>query len=382
MGKKAVKPLKKTTFLKTLVQRNIDLPKLPEIKLDHLYKMTDTAGMFQHAKYYIPRFTDGYCTDDNARCLLLTILLEKLGFDTEKIDTIATRCLSFLLYAFNTENNRFRNFMSFDRRWLEIEGSEDSHGRALQALGMCIGISKKRAFLETALELWEKAIRPVGNFYSIRGRIFTLLGIHGYLKRFQGNNHVTDLRDILIKKLLIQFNSNSLDNWLWFEDVASYSNAMIPRALILCSQNGKNREALSIGLKSLEWLITLQTTKEKYFRPIGCKGFYKRNGELPLFDQQPVETYAMVSACLDAYRVTRKKLWLDRTYNIFDWFLGKNDLGKIVYNPDTGGCRDGICIDGVNENEGAESTLAFLLSLTELKIFEKEYYSYPFKKQR
>jgi hypothetical protein len=373
MEQNTVKPVEKITVMKTLVQQNTNLPKLPEIKLDHLYKMTDTAGMFQHAKYTIPRFIDGYCTDDNARCLILTILLEKLGLEPNKIDTIATRCMSFLLYAFNVKNNRFRNFMSFDRRWIEGEGSEDSHGRALWALGMCIGRSKKHAFQETALELWERAIKAADSFYSVRGWVFTLLGIHEYLKRFRKDSSVVGLRNALIKKVLKKFKSNSSDTWLWFEDIASYSNAMIPRALILGSQDRENEGALSIGLKSLEWLISIQMSKDDYFRPIGCKGFYKRNGEIPPFDQQPIETYAMVSTCLDAYRITRQESWLNQVHNAFDWFLGRNDLGKMVYNPETGGCRDGICVDGVNENEGAESTLAFLLSLTELKLFENEY---------
>jgi len=296
--------------------------------------------------------------------------------EPEKIDTIAARCMSFLLYAFNPKNNRFRNFMSFDRRWLEGEGSEDSHGRAVWALGMCIGRSEKHTFQKTAIELWERAISVVNKFSSIRGWTFALLGFYEYLKRFKQDSYSIQIRDALVKKLVQKFKSNSSDEWPWFEDIASYSNAMIPRALILSSpQTGKNNEALSIGLKSLKWLVSVQTSREKFFRPIGCHGFYKRNGEFPLFDQQPIEVYALVSTCLDVYRITHKESWLNQAHNAFDWFLGRNDLGIMVCDPETGGCRDGICGDGVNENEGAESTLAFLLSLTELKLFEHEYSS-------
>jgi hypothetical protein len=345
---------------------------LPKFKFDHLLTMMDTIGMYQRATFSIPNFIDGYCTDDNARCLILTVLLEKLEFTNKEIDSISSRCMAFIAYAYNSKKHSFRNFMTFDRKWTEDIGSEDSQGRAFWALGVCIGRSEKSKLQKTANNIWDDAINAVHSLKSIRSCAFTLLGIYEYLKRLQGDTHISHLRDILIQKLVHEFNHCASDDWLWFENVVSYSNAKIPHALILNSQNGKNKEALSIGLKSLRWLISIQTSEKNNFRPIGYNGFYKRNDKQAAYDQQPIEIYAMVSACIDAYLITKDDLWFKQAHTAFDWFLGRNDLGAPMYDPKTGGCKDAMLVDRVNENQGAESTLSFLLSLAEMQLMQND----------
>ncbi|HEY65203.1 MAG TPA: glycosyltransferase [Caldilineae bacterium] len=353
---------------KTLDQRPSELPLL---KLDHLRRLTDDTGILQHAIYMVPNYAEGYTTDDNARALVVTALLEELG-ETSFMDTrgLASRYLAFLWYAFNPETGRFRNFLSYDRRWLEEVGSEDSHGRALWGLGTVLRRSRREGLKGLTGRLFNLALPAVMEFISPRSWAFSLIGIHEYLKQFAGDRAALNAREELSQRLLDMYHENSSEEWPWFEDTLTYCNAKLPHALILCGHEMGRDDMLEVGLKTLEWLADVQRAEEGHFVPIGNDGFYPKGGERARFDQQPIEAYTMVSASLAAYRVTGDEKWQKEALRAFEWFLGHNDVGLPLYDPTTGGCRDGLHPDRVNQNQGAESTLAFLLSLLEMRLAE------------
>ena len=264
---------------------------------------------------------------------------------------------SFLQYAFDPESKRFRNFMGFDRHWLEAEGSEDSQGRALWALGTCVGRAKQRDLQVWAAQIFEQALPPSLEQNRPRTWAFTLLGIYEYFRRLNGDRFAAQARDVLTERLIDLFERTATEDWPWFEDIVSYDNARIPQVLILGGRWADNPRAFDIGLRSLRWLISVQTAPDGHFRPIGSNGFYPRGGKRADFDQQPIEAHATVSACLEAYRSTDDVFWYEQARIAFEWFLGRNDLGISLYDPKTGGCCDGLHVDRVNYNQGAESTL-------------------------
>jgi glycosyltransferase involved in cell wall biosynthesis len=353
---------------KTLSQRPPDLPLL---NLSHLFALTDDTGILQHSVSIVPNYNEGYTTDDNARALVLTTMLEEIMQDTEpKIDKLAIRYLAFLMYAFNPKLGRFRNFLSYERRWLEDCGSEDSHGRALWAMGSVLGHSKSRKLRSVAGQLFSVALPASSKFSSPRAWAFTLIGINEYLQRFSGDRAAQNIETILVEKLMDLYKHNSTPDWPWFEDILSYSNAKIPHALFLCGHRLLNNDMKDVALKALDWLTTVQQSREGYFEPIGSNGFYRRGGERAHFDQQPIEAYGMILACLEAYRVTGDERWYKEAERAFEWFLGRNNGRLPIYDTTTGGCCDSLHSDRVNENQGAESTLAFLLSLLEMRQAE------------
>lgn len=343
---------------------------LPDWRLDHLIRMTDATGMLQHATHTIPNFAEGYCTDDNARALLLTVFLDELGQGGPEVGRLATRYAAFLQAAFNPETKRFRNFLGFDRRWLEHTGSEDSHGRALWALGTCVGRSRRPGHAAWAAAHFEQALPAVLDTTSPRTWAFGLLGIREYLRRFGGDRLTAQIRETLTARLLDVYDRTTTPDWPWFEEILSYDIARLPQALIVGGREGGNSRALEVGLDSLRWLVKVQTAPQEHFRAIGSNGFYVKGQGRAQFDQQPVEAAATVSACLEAYRVTQDSTWMTEAGSAFEWFLGRNDLGQDLYDPTTGGCFDGLQEDRINRNQGAESTLAFLLSLAEMSLLE------------
>jgi glycosyltransferase involved in cell wall biosynthesis len=353
----------------TLASRPYDLPPL---KLNHVVRMSDGTGIFQHAMFNVPNFHEGYCTDDNARALILCNLLDELGGQPpeENLDRLATSYLAFLSAALNHETNRFRNFMSHGRQWLEASGSEDSHARALWALGTCAGRSRNEGHQRLSAQLFERGLFVVDSFSSPRAWAFTLLGIHEYLRRFPGHPQMLTACEQLTAKLVRLWHTCATEDWPWFEPIASYDNARLCQALLLSGQWMPNSEAMEIGLKSLRWLASLQKTQAGHFRPIGSNGFCERGGARADFDQQPVEAQAMVAACLEAHRATQDEVWSREAKRAFEWFLGRNDLGLPLYDSSSGGCSDGLHVDRVSENQGAESTLAFHLSLAEMNFAE------------
>lgn len=346
---------------------------LPPIKLNHLINMTDDTGMFQHAIFTVPNYSHGYTTDDNARALLVTILLDEMG-SSESLG-LASRYLAFLGFAFNDQTRRFRNFMDYQRNWLEYTGSDDSHGRALLALGMLLSHSHTPAFNSMAGWLFEQTLPTILQTSSPRAWAFALIGIYEYLQKFAGDRRASNVRDELAGRLLTLYQNNRSEDWRWYEKELSYCNAALPHALLISGKSIPDSEMTDAGLESLNWLANLHRSSEGHFVPIGSNGFYLKGKERARFDQQPVEAQAKVSACLEAFRITGDKFWNKEARRAFEWFLGRNDLNLPIYDPTTGGCRDGLHSDRVNENQGAESTLAFLQSLLELRLAEHTHLS-------
>lgn len=343
---------------------------LPGIRLEHLHRMTDSIGLFQHARYSLPHFEEGYCTDDNARALILTVLLEELRRNDTDVARLSNRYAAFLNHAFDPKRKRFHNFMTFHRRWVEDRHSDDAQGRALWALGTCVGRSHNPGLQMWAVQLFQRALPAAADLKAPRGWAFVLLGIHEYFRRLSGDRFVDQMRDRLTQNLVKLFEKNARDDWPWFEDTLTYANARLPHALILSGRWIDDQHALEIGLRSLRWLVEVQTAKAGHFRPIGTEGWYPRGGERANFDQQPIEAHATVSACLEAFHATEDDYWLRQAHKAFEWFLGRNDLGVRLYDARTGACFDGLHVDRVNQNQGAESTLAFLLSLAEMHLVE------------
>jgi len=352
--------------VKPLDQRPADLPPL---KLNHLRRMTDNTGMIQHATFIVPNYREGYSIDDNARALIAGVLAAELELSNGQSLDLASRYLAFVAYAFNPETGRFRNFMDYQRNWLEDSGSDDSHGRALWALGTVLGRSAIPSLRGIASGLFEQALPAVPRTTSPRAWAFALLGIHEYLRRFEGDRLVNRIRDQLAERLLQLYQTCRSDEWRWYENSLTYCNAILPHAMLMCGQWIPNNTMTEIGLESLHWLADLQRA-DGHFSPIGSNGFYPQGGERARFDQQPVEAQAMASACLEAYHCTDENFWLEEAHRTFEWFLGRNDLNLPLYDPTTGGCRDGLHPDRPNENQGAESTLAFIQTLLELRLAE------------
>ena len=351
---------------------------LPEMKLDHLKILTDDTGILQHANHTIPNRDHGYCTDDNARALMVAAMGRKYSLsDSMGFDSLSSQYLSFLLYAFNVEKGRFRNFMTYARQWTEEEGSEDAHGRALWGLGKAVAFLDHPGQMAMSTTLFSQAIKAVEHFNSPRAIAFALVGIHAYLHKFSGDSEVRRVREIIANRLFNQFENNAAESWPWPENTLSYANGKLPHALLLSGQWMQRSDMIDMGLRSLEWLLTIQTEKG-HFVPIGNDGWYEKGGTKARFDQQPIEANAMIEACVEAFNITRDKTWIDNAVMCFNWFLGQNDLNMPLYDPKTGGCRDGLMADGINQNEGAESTLAWLLSLMTLqKLYADEILKQP-----
>ena len=355
--------------IKPLDQRPAELPPL---KLDHMRQMTDDTGMIQHATFTTPNYHEGYSIDDNARALIVSIHLAELDLGNGDAVRMAARYLAYIAFAFNRETGRFRNFMDYQRNWLEESGSEDSHGRTLWALGTVLGRSTAPTLQSMAGQLFEQALPAILETTSPRAWAFTLIGIHEYLRRFDGDRQASQIRDELAERLLSLYQHSRSDAWRWYEAGLSYCNAVLPQALMMCGQWIPNETMTEAGIESLKWLADVQHADSNggHFVPIGSNGFYEQAGERARFDQQPVEAQTMASACLEAFRSTSDERWRTEARHVFEWFLGRNDLNLPLYDPTTGGCRDGLHSDRPNENQGAESTLAFLQTLLELRLAE------------
>jgi glycosyltransferase involved in cell wall biosynthesis len=345
---------------------------LPEVNFEHLRVMTDHTGLLQHADFSIPRYATGYCLDDNARALLLMALAEDSGTDDPRlVRVLGSRYLAFVNHAFEPKSRRFRNFMSYSRAWEEDVGSDDCHGRAIWALGTVVGRSSDPGRQSLAGWLFQTGLPPVLELSSPRSWAYALLGIAEYLRAFWGDSQVQAAQATLANRLLELFRRGSSRDWPWCEDRLTYCNARLPQALIATSEWLDDDNMREVGVRSLDWLVALQTTEGGYFAPIGCNGFYLKGGTKARFDQQPVEVGSTVSACLDARRITGDARWLVHARRAFDWFLGQNELQRPLYDAATGACHDGLHADRINANQGAESTLSFLLSLFELRSVDR-----------
>ena len=349
---------------------------LPELRLNHLRRMTDDTGMLQHAIFTMPNRSEGYTTDDNARALTLAVTLNQLDLEQPEKYQVASAdysnlYLSFLEHAFNPEKGRFKNFLRYDRRWNESVGSEDSHGRALWAIGTVLGRSRDQGLRGAAGRLFEFSLPAVLEFNSPRAWAYTLLGIQEYLTSYPGDRDAQKVRSALSRRLLEMYESIRRPEWKWFENVLAYGNARLPQSLLLVGAACSDDRMIAAGLESLDWLSKAQHCEmNRHFVPIGSQGFYRQDGDKARFDQQPLEAAGAVSAYLQAYRVTGDDRWRNEAWSAFNWFLGDNDLQLPLYDSVTGGCRDGLHPDRANENQGAESTLSFLMALLEMRSLQ------------
>jgi glycosyltransferase involved in cell wall biosynthesis len=343
---------------------------LPALNTSHLAAMSDDTGILQHAIFSLPNSREGYTTDDNARALIVSTLMAGSNLHIE--DSVATdlsrRYLAFLWLAFDEDKRRFRNFLSYGRTWLEDIGSEDSHGRALWALGTVLGHSRDGGLRGAAGRLFQSAVPVALAFTSPRAWAFSILGMQAYLDWFPGDRAIQRDRNTLADRLLDVYGRCRTESWRWFEKSLSYSNASLSQALFLAGFRSGNERMAAAGIESLEWLVGVQHREDPdTFVPIGSNGFFRDGDEKARFDQQPIEACATVSACLEAYRGTNQEHWSAEARKAFRWFLGKNDLQVPLYDATTGGCKDGLHPDRVNENQGAESTLSFLMALLEMQ---------------
>ncbi len=343
---------------------------LPMIDTSHMLRMTDDTGILQHAIFSIPNAREGYTTDDNARALIVATLLDEKPAAAGKGEDahLSHRYLAFLWLAFNAKTGRFRNFLGYDRQWLEEVGSDDSHGRALWSLGKVLGHSQDAGLRGAAGRLFEAAVPAALALSSPRAWAFCILGMQAYLDWFPGDRAIQGARNTLANRLLDIYERSHSEKWRWFEKSLSYSNARLSQALILAGWRSDNRRMIEAGMESLNWLVAEQHRDDvEIFVPIGSNGFFIEGSEKARFDQQPVEACATISACLEVYRLTAENDWLGEAQRVFHWFLGKNDLLAPLYDATTGGCRDGLHPDRINENQGAESTLSFLLALLDMQ---------------
>jgi glycosyltransferase involved in cell wall biosynthesis len=347
-----------------------DADYLPLFNPDHMLRLTDDTGILQHAIFSVPNSSEGYTTDDNARALIVSIHLDEdpLYERWPETPNLSHRYLAFLWLAFNADTGRFRNFLGYDRQWREDLGSDDSHGRALWSLGKVLGHSENAGLRGAAGRLFEAAVPATLTFTSPRAWAFCILGLQAYLDWFPGDRAIQGVRNTLANRLLDIYERSHSANWRWFEKSLSYSNARLSQAVILAGWRSGNQRMIEVGMDSLKWLVAEQhRDDEEIFVPIGSNGFFIEGSEKARFDQQPVEACATVSACLEVYKLTDEGLWFREAQRVFRWFLGKNDLQVPLYDAITGGCRDGLHPDRINENQGAESTLSFLMALLDMQ---------------
>ena len=341
---------------------------LPDVNLKHLQALTDDTGLLQHAVFAFPDRNHGYCVDDNARGLIAAVMNWRL-FKDEKINPLLKTYISFLYHAFNEKRSRMRNFMGYDRSWLEEVGSEDSHGRVIWAIGYTIAHPPNDAILGLANRIFKEIINAPLKFTSPRAWAFSIIGANYYLRRFGGDTKVLQIMSDLADKVVHLFELKASDDWFWCEDIVAYDNARLSQALIVAGNNLGNSEMFDYGLKSLDWLVDIQTNPDGgHLSIIGNDGWYERGGEKARYDQQPVDATAMVDACYQAFVLTGNDAWLRKMEWAFNWFFGSNDVRQPLYNFSSGGCYDGLQPGGINQNQGAESVAAMLIALQRVHL--------------
>ena len=326
-------------------------------RLDAIERMTDATGMIQHSNYAVPDRNHGYCVDDNCRALML---MHRFGGEDEvQADRLATVYGAFVQHAWNGELGRFRNFMGFDRQWLESEGSEDSFGRSLWAIGATAAEARNPNMRRWALNLFDQVAPHALSLTSLRTWAFALLGADAVLRQHRDHPIAWQLVREFGGRLLAELRREQRESWTWFEPVLAYDNARLPEALLRAGDLIGDNDMIEQGLAALDWLDHHQTNDDGQFRAVGTDSFGRAYADPLPFDQQPLEAWATVDAMLFAYRLTDDSRWLDAAWRAHGWYLGENDLGLPIATVADGGCYDGLMSDRVNLNQGAESILAF-----------------------
>jgi glycosyltransferase involved in cell wall biosynthesis len=363
LQQQAEHPLKKETVLDPLI--------LPPFLLDHVKRMTDDTGIIQHAKFGIPNLKEGYCLDDNARALLMVLMAYKQKKHPLALE-LSPVYLSYIHYMQN-DDGMFRNFLSFSRQFLDEVGSEDSFGRTIWSLGYLLGNAPNDAYYQSGKEIFFEAAPNFEKLQSIRAIATSIIGISYYLKSNPQDDGMTERLRAMALKLVNEYNQHRSENWHWFESILAYDNAMLPLSLLHAAGILNDDTISHTAMESMQFLSDL-TLKNGYLSVVGNEKWYIKNGEQSAFAQQPLDALAMVLMYHQAFHFTKDKSWLTKLYTSFMWFLGENDLRMSLYDFETKGCCDGLENYGVNRNQGAESTLAYLIShLTVLQAFEDFY---------
>ncbi|MCJ8210179.1 glycosyltransferase family 4 protein [Mucilaginibacter sp. RS28] len=356
---------------KILKNSIVDPEIMPKFSLAHVVRLTDDTGIVQHAKYGIPNLKEGYCLDDNARALIMALMAYQRNKSEEAIELLPIY-LSYIHYM-QCDDGNFRNFLSFSRQYLDEVGSEDSFGRTIWSLGYLIGAAPNNSYREFALELFHRSYPHFKALKHIRGMANTVIGISLYLKAYPADEGMMAELIRLTQPMIDAYEAHQTEDWQWFEDVMTYDNAIMPLALLSSCELTGNEKVKEIALKTMNFLDKL-TLSNGYLSPVGNDGWYYRGGSFPTYDQQAIETMAMVLMHFKAYEIFREPEYIEKLFLSYKWFLGENTLRAPLYDHETKGCCDGLMPNGINRNQGAESTLAYLIShLTVLKAFELEY---------
>ncbi len=332
---------------------------VPEPSLEHLERLTDDTGLYQHAKVIIPDRQCGYCTDDNARAVIAMTKYYARYSDPQALKLLDTY-LAFVVHSQN-EDGTVRNWMNFDRTWYRNETGNDALGRSLWALGTVAGRPPAPAYLAIASDFFDISIQQVQK-QTPKGMAYSILGMSDYLKQFPDAGDVRRQLELAAEALAAQYRQNSGPDWQWFEQALTYDNGVLPHALFVAGLTLENSTYLEIAEKTCEFLLA-DTFNGDHFSFVGCQGWHKRGRTKAAFDQQPIEAGSTVLMLGAAYDATKNDRFLALQRRAFDWFLGCNDLHSPLYDSESKGCRDGLCPDGVNPNQGGESTLSFLLGL-------------------
>jgi glycosyltransferase involved in cell wall biosynthesis len=344
---------------------------LPPFSLEHIKRMTDDTGIIQHAKFGIPNLKEGYCLDDNARALLMVSMAFKQKRHPLTLDLMPVY-LSYIHYMQN-EDGTFRNFLSFSRNFLDEVGSEDSFGRAVWALGYLLCNAPNDAYFQSGREIFFKAAPNFKKLQSIRGVANTIIGLSYYLQSNPSDMGMAEQLKDLSNNLINHYNNHRTEDWKWFEPSLTYDNAVLPLSLLHAGSVLKDNAIVKVAMESMNFLSCL-TLKSGCLSVIGNEQWYTKDGEQSLFAQQPIDAMGMVMMFQKAFQLTKDKSYLNKLYTSFMWFLGENDLRMSLYDYETKGCCDGLENYGVNRNQGAESTLAYLVAhLTLLETFEDMY---------
>ncbi|MGN7989480.1 glycosyltransferase [Pedobacter sp. 22226] len=349
----------------------IDVESMPALNLNHISLLTDDTGIIQHARFGIPNLKEGYCIDDNARALIMALMATEQGENPKALKFMPVY-LSFIQYM-QTDNGNFRNFLSFNRNYLDEVGSEDSFGRTIWSLGYLVSSAPNNSYREFGRELFSHSIPHFKNLKYIRGKANTIIGLAYYLCAHPGDEMIIKEINLLASSLVASYKAHKDGDWHWFEDILTYDNAILPLALLHHYEVTGNATSYKIAMESIAFLNSF-SFENGYLNPVGNAGWMKKHGKNPVYDQQALETMAMVLLYAKAFEITKDDQYLNLMHTSYQWFLGKNSLHIPLYDFETHGCADGLQFNSVNRNQGAESTLAYFIShLAILKAAEAEY---------